>query len=83
MRTGVPSAAAALESEPGAVATGSPETPSNVFRISTGVRASENNYHLAVEPIPNQIRESMNDCSANVAMHNLINKRCGAESIDY
>ena len=33
--------------------------------------------------MPNEIRESTNDCSANVAMHNLINKRCRGQSIYY
>ena len=46
-------------------------------------RAGENDDHLGGDTIPNQIRESTNDCSANVAMHNLINKRCLGESVDY
>src|SRR5882672_1193566 len=69
-----------MESVPGAVATGSSEVSFHSLWISTGVRAGENDYRLGGDTIPNQIRESTNDCSANVAMDKLINKRGCFES---
>jgi hypothetical protein len=52
------------------------------LRISTSVRAGENDYRLGDDSIPNQIRKSVNDCSANVAMHTLIYERYRGKSID-
>jgi hypothetical protein len=50
--------------------------------ISTGVGAGENDYRLGYDTIPNQIRESANDCSAYIAMNKLINERCFGETIN-
>jgi hypothetical protein len=59
------------------------ETSFHVLWISTGVRGGENDYRLGGDTIPNQVRESRNHCSPNVAMHSLINKRGSSESVDY
>ena len=61
--------------------TGLSETSFHQFRISTTVGAGENDDHLGANTIPNEIRESTNDCSANVAMHNLINERSLGQSV--
>jgi hypothetical protein len=50
-------------------ARGLSQTGFHPLRISTSVRASENNYLLGGGTIPNQIRESTYHRSANVTMY--------------
>jgi hypothetical protein len=59
------------------------ETSFHALWISTGVRAGEYDYSFGGDTIPKQIRESTNNCPANVAMHKLIDERRPGESIDY
>jgi len=59
------------------------ETGYHALWIPTNVGACENDYRLGGDTIPNQIREPTNDCSANVAMHNLINKGQPRQLFDY
>ena len=49
--------------------------------ISPGVRTGENDHRVGSDTKPNQVWESVNDCSANVAMHNLINERSLSQSV--
>ena len=47
----------------------------NEFRIASCVCAGQHNYSSVCDAIPNQVRKSPNDRSANIAMDNLIDQR--------